>query len=325
MKQQETYREQGKVKAVVYSAKSSEDRHGSIPSQIADCRRAAEAEGREIVAEYSDEAKSAYRGNRGPELARAREHAEELAAGGEGAELWVQHSDRLARGDGDQAQHLVELVLWSRKVGVRLMSVQDPQTFDTTGLVYAALMGDRNHEDSKRKSHSIRDGLKRRKARGQPLGPVPFGYRVAHEPDGSTRRVIDPAAKPTVERIFALLEAGAAPSDIARKLNAEGIVTGRGSSWSARQIRRMIASRCYRGEGVYEQIIDPELFDAVQVQLARQDPVRVTKRKGGRPTDQSYFLRGIGFCGSCGSALYTRTYPTRRLYVCRNVRSATGL
>ena len=55
--------------AVLYAAKSTEDKRGSIPTQLDDGRKLAEAEGLEVVAEYSDEAASAYSGDRGPELA----------------------------------------------------------------------------------------------------------------------------------------------------------------------------------------------------------------------------------------------------------------
>jgi DNA invertase Pin-like site-specific DNA recombinase len=83
--------------AVIYAAKSTEDKHGSIPTQIADCEALAKREGLDVVAEpYHDEGFLAYKGNRGPGLAKARAHAAEL-----GAVLIVQHSDRLARGAGD--------------------------------------------------------------------------------------------------------------------------------------------------------------------------------------------------------------------------------
>lgn len=64
---------------MIYAAKSSEDRRGSIPAQLAECRAAiASRRGRVVVAEHVDEAFSAYRGNRGPGLAKAMTHAEYL-------------------------------------------------------------------------------------------------------------------------------------------------------------------------------------------------------------------------------------------------------
>jgi hypothetical protein len=95
--------------AVLYAAKSTADERGSIPTQLEDCRAAAEAEGRKTAVEYSDEAASAFKGNRGEGLARAKEHAVAIAAEDRDVEIWVQHSDRLARLDGITADHLAEI------------------------------------------------------------------------------------------------------------------------------------------------------------------------------------------------------------------------
>jgi hypothetical protein len=94
------------IPCVVYAAKSTEDLRGSIPDQLAECRAAVEREGsRTIVGEYTDEAFSAFKGSRGPDLVDAMRHAEELAKEDGQAELWAQNSDRLARGDGRSARH----------------------------------------------------------------------------------------------------------------------------------------------------------------------------------------------------------------------------
>lgn len=85
--------------AVLYAAKSTEDVRGSIPGQLEDGRAYAKAAGLKVVAEYSEQEVSAFKGNRGPELAAALEHVEQI-----GGTLIAQHSDRLARGDGMQAR-----------------------------------------------------------------------------------------------------------------------------------------------------------------------------------------------------------------------------
>src|SRR4051812_41967884 len=103
------------MNAILYAAKSTADPRGSIPTQLADCRAAAERDGREVVAEYQDEAASAFKGNRGAGLPAAKDPAIRS-----GAELWVQPSDRLARGDGITADHLAEVWFALRRSGVRL-------------------------------------------------------------------------------------------------------------------------------------------------------------------------------------------------------------
>src|SRR6516225_5539262 len=94
--------------AIVYAAKSTEDRHGSIPTQLADGRKLAAQRGFEVAAEWQDEAASAYHGDRGPGLAKAMAECERLSTEHGTSALIVQHSDRLARGDAKQARHLIQ-------------------------------------------------------------------------------------------------------------------------------------------------------------------------------------------------------------------------
>src|SRR5665213_3814860 len=95
------------------------------------------------------------------------------------AVIIVQHSDRLARGDGKVARHLVEYALWAGRAGVRIASVQDAEMFPAEGelgLLLSTIGGMRNYQDSKRKSESIKSGKRREADRGRwPGGPVPDG------------------------------------------------------------------------------------------------------------------------------------------------------
>jgi DNA invertase Pin-like site-specific DNA recombinase len=191
----------------VYAAKSTEDRRGSIPDQLRECRAAIEAEpGRSVVAEYSDEAVSAFTRSRGPGLDDAMRHAEELARDGGVAELWALHSDRLARGDGRAARHAVEIALWALKQDVAVKTVQDPDTF--RDLLYAVVTGQRNNEDSRRKGLASAAGRRRAVERGEYTGAKPDGYMRVVEVDDAgqvKRRLdVDPARRPLVELMFAM-------------------------------------------------------------------------------------------------------------------------
>lgn len=319
--------EGGSVRAIAFAAKSTADPHGSIEGQLQDARKLAEKQGLVLVSEYHDESASAYHGNRGPNLARAIAEAERLAAEDGRAALIVQHSDRLARGDGRKAKHLVEYALWALKSNITICSVQDPQTF-RDDLIYAALTGQRNHEDSARKSSATRDGLRRRKERGEPVGAVPLGYRVIDEVTNGravARRVIDPTGSATVERIFDLIETGHTTGHVARTLNAEGRVTQRGKTWSSPAVRRFIENDVYTGTKGYPPLIARDRWERVQEGLTRLDAAGTQRRRGGRPASDSYLLRGVAFCARCGASLYTRHFASGRHYLCGNVRVATGL
>ena len=113
------------LSCVAYAAKSTEDIRGSIGGQLEDCRVAIERErGRRLVAEHVDESASAFRRSRGPGLAAAKRDAARLASQHGACELWVQHSDRLARGDGLSADHLAEVFFGLRRAAEQLRSVQ---------------------------------------------------------------------------------------------------------------------------------------------------------------------------------------------------------
>src|SRR4029453_18557471 len=112
-------------------------------------------------------------------LSDPKDHALRLAAEHGACHLWVQHSDRLARGDGITADHLAEVWFALRRHGVRLRSVQDDGHLE--GAIRVVLIGERNHEDSARKSAATRSGKRRRFDAGRSTGPLHDGYRLEPE------------------------------------------------------------------------------------------------------------------------------------------------
>ncbi len=325
------------IRALVYCAKSSEDVRGSLDTQRADCLAAIGREGnRTVIATLEDEGVSGYSRSRGAGLEEAKRRAAALAAEQLTVEVWCQHSDRLARGGAryaDDAVHLGELIFWARRHGVRFRSVQDDGTFEN--VLLGVMMGERNFEDSRRKSEATRAGKRRQAERGRALGPLADGYRIEHVVEGGravTRRVIDPARAPLIERIFALIEGGASFGDVARVLNAEGHRTLQNKAWTTRRIRETVQNRVYVGAvggarsepGDHPALLELARFETIQAGLSRLDPAAVQRRKGGRRPGEHYMLRGIAFCADCGAALYTRRQAAGRHYVCKHVRECSG-
>ena len=326
------------VPVVTFAAKSSEDDRGSIPRQQRDCRTAAEAEGREVVAEYEDENKSAYSGNRGDDLERAMAHAERLVAERGSCEFWIVHSDRLARGDGKRAKHLVHYAVWALDHGITIRSVQDPDTFRTLGS--AGNMGDRNTEDSKRKGEATRIGLDARRESGKAVGAIPLGYRHEHVIENGqpvldrrgrvmTRRVIDPHGAEVYERMVSAAESGRTPGQISRALNADGERTTRAKTWTTRAVRRVLRNDDYLGETGYPALVERDRWNDLQERLARLDPVAAQARKGGRPAkpeSADFILRGVAFCRDCGAPHRSRRYRNgTRKYRCSRAMEGRGL
>ena len=155
------------------------------------------------------------------------QHVEDLAHGHGAAELWAQHSDRLARGDGRSARHAVEIALWALKREVRVRTIQDPDTF--RDLLYAVVTGQRNHEDSRRKGLASAAGRRRAVERGEYTGAKADGYRLRVELDEEGKVVkwleIDPERQPLFEMLFRLALRGKNSGAIARALNDAGWLT----------------------------------------------------------------------------------------------------
>jgi DNA invertase Pin-like site-specific DNA recombinase len=302
--------------AVIYAAKSTEDKHGSIPDQLADCRAMAAREGWPVVAEDQDENESAYHGSRGDGLARQKAKAEGLVAEGRRVVLIVQHSDRLARGDGGkEAAHLVEFSLWRAKSGVEIRSVQDDATWTTPmGHLIPALMGERNLEDSRRKGLAVKDGIKRRAVERRQFigGRRPFGYRHRDTTDDGRETgplVIDQSEAAVVRRIFAEYLAGRAQNAIAVDLLHDKVPTLTGGNWYATTVAGMLKNPLYIGQvvhngaahpGSHEPIIDQATWEQA---CELRDGRTAQGRPRGRRTAGRHLLTERLLVCTCGASM----------------------
>jgi hypothetical protein len=308
------------IYCVLYAAKSTEDRHGSIPGQLEDCREAIErATDRVLAGEYLDEAYSAFSGDRGPGLVDALLHAEELAREHGTAELWAQHSDRLARGDGRTARHAVEIALWALKREVRIRTIQDPDTF--RDLLYAVVTGQRNHEDARRKGLASAAGYRRALERGEYAGRKLDGYRLAVSiEDGIVirRLEIDPDRRGAFELLFRLALKGKTCGAVARALNDAGWLTkprekGRTPEpWNASGVLKVMHNPRYAGVTTSRgEIVGPAHWPAyVSVRQHHRLQALIAarlRRQRKRRFNEAFLLSGILRCGRCGAPLHCQT------------------
>jgi DNA invertase Pin-like site-specific DNA recombinase len=326
------------IPAVLYAAKSTEDKRGSIKTQLEDCRTLAKREGWEIIGEFSDEAFSAFSGNRGP----AFQDAKALAANRGGCVLVAQDADRFARGAGDApgaADHLGEVYFAMNRQGVELWTVRSGKL----DLVRAVIEGERSHDESARKTQAVKAGKRRAVERGEWVGGIlADGYRVIRGHDGAraTRRVErDPDRKEIYDLIWDCARAGFSSGAIVVELDRNGYRTNprkrghKSRPFDANRIRQTLDNPFYAGlavaggevvgEGNWPRYVEPEDF----YRLKRERHVRahVEHRSPGRPPE-GYLLARLAVC-ECGSPMDTitghhirkdGTYPRR--YVCRKHR-----
>ena len=310
--------EQGQpILAVVYAAKSTQDKHKSIPTQLEDCRQMAAENEWEVVGEYQDEGFSAYSKSRGPGLAEAREHAARIAAEcGETVMLVAQHSDRFSRGAGDKPRApdaLIEIWHAERRRDVHLRSVQDD--FDLRTSASVANMGERNYADSKRKAQATADGRRRAAERGEAPGSVPDGYVVERGATGATivrRVVIDPERREVYRLLWDLALNGATVNAIVRELAAHRYLTvphrAEPKPFDATRVGKVLVNPFYAGlmvsrgkiigAGNWVAYIEPD--DWHRLRRERSERARYRPEPVGRPPGG--LLARLARC-PCGSVM----------------------
>lgn len=318
-----------RIPAVIYAAKSTQDKHLSIPTQIKDCQAKAVDEDWEVVDEFKDEGFSAYSGNRGPGLERAKRAAADAATDSGGICMLVaQHSDRFARGAGDQpgaADSLIEIWHAMRRENVHLRSKQNDSMLGDPLLVAAA--SKLAYEESARKSDATKSGMERRAVeRGQAAGGIrAFGYRWGENKTGLL--VVAHEAAVVEGRMYEATLAGATQQGIMRELEADGIKTVRGGRWHQGGIGRILRNPLYKGmivrhgeelPGRHDAIVSPGLWGEVNDLLASR--AKTGKGRGRRPEGSHLFRKGMLRC-VCEEPMVPRTDRNRQsgpreVYIC---------
>ena len=167
----------------------------------------------------------------------------------------------------------------------------------------AALLADwRGRTAPERHRERVREGMRRRALRGQPLGRPPYGYRVAGQ-----RLEVEPDEADVVREVARMyLREGLGVRRIAAALNDRGLRTRRGGPWSAAAIRDMLRNPVYIGTyrrlgvivaGAHHSILSRPDFDDIQHFMAARRTA---------PSEQErhhYALSGLARCGYCGNRL----------------------
>jgi DNA invertase Pin-like site-specific DNA recombinase len=303
--------------AVLYAAKSTQDKKASIPKQLKDGRKmAADADwdviGGPGVGEFKDEKFSAFSGNRGPGLKAAVEAAERAAERtGKVCMLVCQHSDRFARGAGDRpgaADSLIEIWHRTRRRNVHLRSFQNDVMLSKSVLV--AVASEQAHEESKRKSEAVADGMLRRREKGLAMGGRKrFAYFFQ---DGDL--VLKGHMLPIVDRMYDEFIAGRSDSAIMRDLLKEGIPTAEGGRWHEATVREILTNPIHKGwlqtkegtiRGQHKPCVSEEKWQ--QAQDLRAARSKVSQGRGRRTSGKHLFRKGTLRCGGCGGAMVPRT------------------
>ena len=307
--------------AVAYARYSSAgQRDVSIEQQLQDIRHFAQREGYTIIHEYADHAKSGYHNT----AARA-EFLSMLSAADSGMfdTVLVWKVDRFGRNREESATYKGQL----RKSGVSVVYVMERIPDGAAGVLTEGMLEALAEWYSRNLSENVTRGMRDNAAKCISNGCPIFGYRRG--PDGHYTIHQEEAA--AVRSIFARYTQGYSAATIAGELNAAGLKTIRGCSFSPQAVLRVISNERYIGTYIWADvrtpggipaIITPEVWEAAQNM----------KEKTGRHVEQGqtdFLLTGKAFCGLCGSAMIgdsgtSKTGATHYYYTCQGHKSRKG-
>ncbi len=300
------------VRAAIY-VRISEDRDGTalgVGRQEEDCRALCTARGWEVAGVYADNDVSAYdKRKKRPAYERMMS---DLRDGVVNA-LAVYNIDRLYR----QPRELNDLLDMTDSGRVLFASVGGEYDLSTTdGRFMARLMVDiaekSSADTSRRQKRKARQTAELGQAHG---GTTPYGF----EKDRAT--VIESEAAVIRRAVDAIL-GGASLRATCIALNADGIPTKQGRTWSESQLSRMLVRPRYTGK----RVLDGVTYDARMSRVIITDDehaelvARLTSRRRP-PTRGRWLLSGFAYCGLCGTRMSHSPAWTRgrisRTYRCQ--------
>lgn len=298
----------------------------TIKTQIERCREYCKREGLDIVATFTDSAKT-----RRNEQRDGYQDMIQSAINGDFQVIVCYRYDRFGGDYLTNIQRLIEL----RLHGIEVWSATEGNDEFYRNLSFAL-----SQRESEIIGQRVRDGMKGAVERhGAPLGHPPYGYMKK-----GRKWVIDPESAPVIRTLFRLLLQGLGQHRVAKALNGYGYTTATGKKWSSWHVGLIQRNPRYTGamtwnmtqkkrtptgmrlikkpesewvwkEGCHEAYIDKEDWQFLQ---------KRSQNIGGKPVGIAtgkYLLTGLIECFYCGKThIYTAQKNRTNRYVCATTK-----
>lgn len=304
------------MKAAIYR-RISNDREGrelGVERQLEDCESLARARGYDLVEVFTDNDSGASTHSR--KRRPAYERMIRDAQGGRFDVIVAYTSGRLTRRPREN-EDLVDLATKHR---VSFAYVASP-AFDlnsSMGLMVARIMAAKDAAEADDISERSRRARRQRAELGQAHagGKRAFGY-------DATGTKTDRKEAAALKWAYGALISGTSLTGIAKALDAKGILTTQGKTWSRMSLRgallnpRNASLSVYHGEvvgqGTWPAIVPQATYEAAVAIL--RDPRRRSAQKGNV---SKWFGASLYRCGRCDDTRLITTYRTqgRRAYRC---------
>ena len=214
-------------------------------------------------------------------------------------------------------------------------------TMDSKGEVLLTIMASLAQQESQSLSQNVKLGIQYRYQQGE----VQVNHKrfLGYTKDENKQLVIDPEGAEVVKRIYREYLEGASLLQIARGLEADGVLTAAGKAkWRPETLKKILQNEKYIGDALlqktytvdflskkrvknngivpqyyvensHEPIIPRDLFMQVQEEMVRRANLRGGKGGKKRVYSSKYALSSIVYCGQCGD-IYRRVHWNNRGY-----------
>ena len=305
------------MNVAIYARYSSDNqREESITAQIRAMEIFSQDNGYNIIATYTDEARSATTDNRPGFLRMVKDSAK-----GHFQAVLVHKLDRFSRDRYDSAYYKREL----RKNGVVLISVLERLDDSPESIILEGLLKAMAEYYSRNLAREVMKGMTETALQGKHVGGIPpLGYDVGED----KRYIINEVEADAVRLIFNMYASGRGYSPIIDELNRRGYKTKTGRSYGKNSLHDILCNEKYIGnfvfnrsaskdinnrhnshtfkdekgiirlEGKLPAIIERPLWERVRAKMENNKHAR-----GANKAKTVYILSGHIFCGKCGGAM----------------------
>jgi DNA invertase Pin-like site-specific DNA recombinase len=217
------------MKAVLYIRVSTEDQTIGLDAQLAKLKAWSELNDAEVVGDYRDAGISGTREDR-PGLAAALDTACKHKAA-----IVVYSLSRLSR----STSHCITLADRLAKSGADLVSITEKiDTTTAAGRMVFRLLGSLAEFERDQIAERTASALQCKKARGERVGSVPFGYDLAAD---GIKLIPNAIQLEAVALINELRLSGLSYRDIADELTQRNITTAKGNTtWTHQSVARIV-------------------------------------------------------------------------------------
>lgn len=310
------------MNAVIYARFSAgpNQTNQSIEGQMRDCMKYAENNNINVVGSYID------RGISGTDFVNRLEFLRMMddCAKNKFDAIIVWKIDRFGRDRQEIAINKIKL----KKHGIKLLYAMEHIPEGPEGIILESLLEGMAEYYSAELSQKVKRGLRESALKGHCLGANHMlGYDIVDK-----KYKVNPDQAEIVRQIFHEYASGSTATQICSWLKEKGIKSARGNEIRPKTVMQMLRNEKYIGIYKYmdivltdaiEPIIDVELWEMVQVQLAMNKKHSSAKRK---EKGLYFYFTGMLFCGLCGGSFTgesgtSRNGSTYYYYKCANKKN----